>query len=119
MEATHGLNGNGSKKMNLKILENHLILSIVTSVFSALGVGIFFYFNTNYTLANHTEKLNSLEMRVTKVEQNLSDVKTDIATIKTDVNYLKSDVIEIKQSQKQMQEDMKDIYKIVLTLKNK
>lgn len=117
---TTSANGrDGGKKMTLKVLESHIITSILASVFSAIGVGVFFYFNTNYTLANHTDKLNNLESRVSKVEQNLGDMKTDIATLKGDVGYLKTDMNDIKQTQKQMQEDVKEIYKIVLTLKNK
>jgi peptidoglycan hydrolase CwlO-like protein len=120
MEMTTHANGQGNgKKLTLHDLQKHLIGVIVGSVFSTIVTGIFFYFNTNHTLDNHTSTLTNHGTEITNVKKDIGEIKTDVAILKSDVNYVKNDLVEIKDSQKQMQEDMKDIYKIVLTLKDK
>jgi len=114
----NGIGGNG-KKLTLRGLQNHVIGAIIGAVLSAVCVVVIFYFNTNYTLASNTGRLDNVEKRLTKVEENISNIKSDIGVVKSDVDNLKGNMSDLREGQKDMAQDVKEIYRVLLTLKNK
>lgn len=111
MEAKKDHNNKG---LTLKGLQTHIIGAIVGAVTSGIVLVVFFYFNTNYTLTSHTDKLNDFDSRQKKVESSIAGMSTDIAVVKADVGNVKSDVQDIKQTQKEIQQDIKEVCRVIL-----
>ncbi len=107
----NGLTGN-KKSTSSKGTQNLLIGGIGGSLITLVGTFLFVYFNTNFMLDHHDARLDKVEIEIVNIKDDIGDIKTDVATINTDVGYL-------KDGQTQMQEDIKDIYRVVLALKNK
>lgn len=103
------------KKFVLKDWQRNLLIQIGTSVFTVTLVVVAFYFNTKSTLADHTEKINTLQTDVAVTKKDVNDIKTDVAVLKTDVGSLKQDVRDMKSDVKEVREDVKKIYEILLT----
>jgi len=106
----------GKRLSNLQ-LQKHIVTAIVGAATGIIGTGIVFFFSTKYTLANHTEKLESLDKRMTVNEVKVESMQSDLSSIKTDLKDIKESQNQAHSDQEQNRQDLQKIYQLLLLKK--
>ena len=85
---------------NIKSGATKAIIGIIT-------VGIFtlipFYYYTNYTLAQHSEKINNLSKEVKNLNDTIRDNEQTPIVIQGEIKVIKKDIENIKENQQRQE----------------
>lgn len=100
----------------IKTLEEHLIKWLVGVFLTSIGVAVAFYFNASYTMAQNTQKIDSVIVKVDKISN-----APELNTLK--INQLSKELSEqkdiIKDFKTQYDRDKEVIIQLLLDIKRK
>jgi hypothetical protein len=100
--------------MNHETLERHIkkttivsnVLSIISALFVAMGVGYGFYYNTKSTLLQHTTELVELNTTVRDVESRMNDIDVFQGVSNEKFEVLESKVNRVDQTVTKMDDKL-------------
>jgi hypothetical protein len=114
------------KGVTLKSMQKHLVNLIVSCLVSGIISWVVFYFNTTYTIKDHSKQIEQIHNELVVLKAAVDNINIKPIQIEAKIGGLIEQIEELKNGQtqttasiKQISDRTDKIYEVIISLKNR